>query len=181
MKLVIIGCEIIVAVFANKYDMKTDDVNKSFPSLGNKSKYVLHYRNLQLYLLLGMKLVSIHRVLKFKQSSWLKKYIYFNTQKRKNTFNSFEKDFFKLMNNSNFGKTVENVRKIINVRLFNNVGDYKKYLNKSSFDLQKIFSKNFVAIHEIKPVVILDKPIYVGFSVLDLRKFLLHEFHYSYV
>ena len=63
----------------------------------------------------------------------------------------------------------------------NNAGDYKKYLSKPSFVLQKTFSKNFVAIHEIKPVVIFDKPIYVEFNVLDLSKFLMHEFHYGYV
>ena len=79
--------------------------------------------------------------------------------------------FFKTMNNSNFGKTMENLRKIIKVRLANNVGDYKKYVSKPSFISQKIFNKNFVAVHEIKPVLTLDKPSYVGFSVLDLRKF----------
>ena len=81
----------------NKYDIKSGGVNKLVPNLGIKSKYVLHYRNLQLYLSLGMKLVSVHRVLKFKQSVWLKKYIDFNTDKRKNAANSFEKDFFELM------------------------------------------------------------------------------------
>ena len=81
----------------NKYDIKIGGVNKLVPNLGIKSKYVLHYRNLQLYLSLGMKLVSVHRVLKFKQSVWLKKYIDFNTDKRKNAANSFEKDFFELM------------------------------------------------------------------------------------
>ena len=94
-----------------------------------------------------MKLVSVHKFLKFKQSDWLKKYIDFNTDKRKNPANSFEKEFFKLMNNSTFGKTMENLRKIINIRLLNNDGDYKIYVMKSSFVSQKIFSKNFGAIH----------------------------------
>ena len=138
--------------------------NKLVPNLGNKSKYVLHYRNLQLYLSLGMKLVKVHRILKFKQSDWLKKYINFNTDKRRNPANSFEKDFFKLMNNSIFDKTMEKLRKRMNVGLFNNAGDYKKYVSKPSFVSKKIFSKTFVAIHEIKPVLTLDKPIYEGFK-----------------
>ena len=95
----------------NKYDIKIGGVNKLVPNLGNKSKYFLLYRNLQLYLSLGMKLVSVYRVLKFKQSDWLRKYIDFNTNKRKYVANSFGKDFFKLMNNSTFGKTMEKLRK----------------------------------------------------------------------
>ena len=87
--------------------------------------------------------------------------------------------FFKLMNNSTFDETMENLRKGIKVRLFNNAGGYKKYVSKPSFVSQKIFNKNVVAIHEIKPVLSLDKPIYVGFSILDLSKSLMYEFHYK--
>ena len=79
---------------ANDYGIKIGNVNKLVPNLGNKSKYVLYYRNLQLYLSLGMKLVSIHRILKFKETDWLKGYIDFNTDKRKHAANSFEKYFF---------------------------------------------------------------------------------------
>ena len=93
-----------------------------------------------------MKFTKVHRVLKFKQSDWLKKYIYFNTDKRKNVANSFEKDFFKLIINSVYGRTVF-MRKRRNVRLVNNNKDYKKYVSKTSFDSQKILSKNIVAIH----------------------------------
>ena len=76
---------------ASKYGMKVDGVNKLVPNLGNKSKHVVHYRNLHLYLSLGMKLTKVHRISKFKQSDWLKKYIDFNIEKRKNASNCFEK------------------------------------------------------------------------------------------
>ena len=89
--------------------------------------------------------------------------------------------FLKLMNNSTFGKTMENLRKRVNVRLASNAGDYKKYVSKPSFVSQKIISKNFVVIHGIKSVLALDKPIYVGFSILDLNKLLTYEFHYKYI
>ena len=100
---------------ADKFEIKVGDVKKLIPNLGNKNKYVLHYRNIQLYLSLGMRLTKIHRVLKFKQSDWVKKYIDFNTKKRMYATNNFEKDLFTLMINSVYGKTMENLRKKINV------------------------------------------------------------------
>ena len=92
-----------------------------------------------------------------------------------------KKNSFKLMNNSIFGKTMKNLRKRISVKLVNNSKDYVRCISKPSFVSQKIFSKNFVAIHEIKPVLTLNKPVYVGFSILDLSKLLMYEFHYKYI
>ena len=89
---------------ANKYGIKIGGVNKLVPNLGNKSTYVVHYGNLQFYFSLGMKLTKVHRILKSKQSDWLKKFIDFNTDKRKNAANSFEKNYFELINNGAFGK-----------------------------------------------------------------------------
>ena len=166
---------------ADEYEIKVGDVKKLIPNLGNKTNYVVHYRNLQLYLSLGMKLTKIHRVLKFKQSDWMKKYIDFNTEKRTNAANSFEKDFFKLMINSVYGKTMENLRKRINVRLVNNEKDFLKYTSRPTHITHKIFDKNYAAIHEIKPVLILNKPIYVGFTVLELSKWLMYDFHYNFI
>ena len=85
------------------------------------------------------------------------------------------------MNNSVFGKTMENLRKRISVKLINNAKDYVRCVSKPSFISQKIYSKNFVAIHEIKPVLTLNKPIYAGFSILDLSKLLMYEIHYKYI
>ena len=99
-----------------KYGISIGQVDKLIPTLSDKKNYVLHYRNLQLYLSLGLKLKREHRVLEFDQSPWLKQYIDFNTQKRKNAKNAFEKDFFKLLNNSIYGKTCENLRKRVDVR-----------------------------------------------------------------
>ena len=148
--------------------------------MGNKTNYVLHYGDLQLYLSLGMKITKIHRVLKFKQSDWMKKYTDFNAEKRKNMANSFERDFFKLMINSVYGKTMENLRKRINVRLVANQKDFLKYISKPTHITHKIFGKNYAAIHEIKPVLTLKKSIYVGFTVLELRKLLMYDFHYNF-
>ena len=135
---------------ANKYEIKVGDVKKLNPNLGNRTNYVVHQRNLQLYLSLGMKLTKIHRVLEFKQSDWMKKYIDFNTEKRMNAANDFEKDFFKLMINSVYGKTMENLRKRINVRLVNKAEDFLKYTSKPTYITHKIFVKDYAAIHEIK-------------------------------
>ena len=85
------------------------------------------------------------------------------------------------MNNSVFGKTMENLRKRIYVRLFDNAGEFKKYVSKPSFVSQRIFNKNLVATHEIKPVLTLTKPVYVGLSIIGLTKLLMYEFHYKYI
>ena len=126
---------------ADKSDIKVGDVKKLIPNLRSKTKYMLHYRNLQLYLFLGMKLIKIHRMLKFKQSDWMKKYIDFNTEKRKNATNDFEKDFFKLMINSVYGKTMANLRKRINVRLVNNKKDFLEYTSKPTYVTHKLLTK----------------------------------------
>ena len=128
-----------------------------------------------------MKLTKIHRVLQFKQSNWMKKDIDFNTKKRMGATNDFEKDFFKLMISSVYGKTMENLRKRINVRFVNNKKDFLKYTSRPTYVNHKLFNKSLAAIHEVKAVLILNKLIYVGFTVLDLSKWLMYDFHYNFI
>ena len=85
------------------------------------------------------------------------------------------------MNNSAYGKTVENVRKRINIRLVKNAKDYFKHVSKPTFISQNFFSENFAAIHEIKPVLVLNKPIYAEFTVLELSKYLMYDFQYNFI
>ena len=162
---------------AGKHEIKVGDVKRILTNLDCKTNYVLHYRNLQLYLSLGMKLTKIHKVLKFKQSDWMKKYIDFNTEQRMNAANSFEKDFFKLMINSVYGKTMENLRK----RLVNNEKYFLKYTSRPTHITQKIFDKNYAAIHEMKLVLTLNKTINVWFTVLELSKWLMYDFHFNFI
>ena len=153
---------------AEKYGIKVGKVNKLIPNLRDKEKYVVHSRNLQLYKSLGMKVVRIYGVLKFKQLDWLKKFVEYNTGKRTCAVNEFEKDFFRLMVNCVYGKAMENLRKRVNVKLVNNEKDYVKCVSRPTFVSQKILDKNLVAIHKVKPVLLLNKPIYVGFCFLEL-------------
>ena len=165
---------------AEKYDIKVGDVAKLILNLRDKSCYVLHYRTLQLYMSLGMVVKKIHRVLKFKQSDWLKSFVMFYTAKRMNAANEFEKAFFKLIINLVYNKTMENVRKRLNVKLINNEKKYLKVVSRPSFVSQKILDKNLVAVHKIKPVLLLNKPIYVGFCILELSKMIMYDWYYNY-
>ena len=166
---------------ADKFNISSGLVHKLIPTLNNKEKYILHYRNLQSYLSLGLKLKKIHRVLQFDQSPWLKQYIDFNTQKRTHAKNSFEKDFFKLMNNSVFGKTMENIRKRVDVRLVTSKEKLLKLASKPTYVSSKIFNENLVAVHKIKETLTMNRPAYVGACILDLLKTLMYDFHYNYI
>ena len=156
-------------------------VSKLIPNLGDKKKYVLHYKNLRQYLKLGLKLTHIHRGIKFKESPWLEKYISLNTKLRTEAKNEFEKDFFKLMNNSVFGKTMENIRNRVDIKLVNNKKQAEKLSAKPNFKHCNIFSEDLVAIHMKKTKLDFDKPVYLGMCILDLSKTLMYDFHYNYI
>ena len=161
--------------------MKVNGVEKLICHFKTRKNYVIHYRTLRQCLELGMKITAVHRGISFYQSPWMEPYIRKNTELRKTATNSFEKDFFKLMNNSVFGKTKENIRKRQNIHL---VDDRKKALKLSSrpnFDRCTIFDRNLIAIHMKKTEVYFNKPVYVGQSILDLSKTLMFDFHYKYI
>ena len=166
---------------AKKYKISIGLVSKLIPTLRDKKEYVLHYRNLQLYLALGLKIKKIYRVLKFDQSPWLKQYIDFNTEKRKNAKSSFEKNFFKLMNNSVFGKTMENLRKRVDVRLVTDEKKLDKLTTKPAYVSSKILNENLMAVHKVKETLTLSRPAYVGMCILDLSKTPMYDFHYNYI
>ena len=130
---------------------------------------------------MGMRITAVHRGISFNQSCWMEPYIRKNTELRKTAVNSFEKDFFKLMNNSVFGKTIENVRKRQNIILVDNRHKAVKLTSRPNFDRSTIFDKSLIAVHMKKTEVYFNKPVYVGQAILDLSKTSMFNFHYNYI
>ena len=161
--------------------VKIDKTDKLICSLLPKKHYVLHYKNLKQYLEEGMILKKVHRGIKFVQSPWMEPYIRKNTDLRKEAKNAFEKDFFKLMNNSVFGKTIENIRKRQSVEIMDDRKKALKLSSKPNFDRVTIFDEHLVVVHMKKTEVYFNKPIYVGQAILDLSKTLMFDFHYNFI
>ena len=145
----------------------------------DKRNYVDHIRSLKQALNHGLVLKKVHRVIKFNQRAWLKEYIDMNTELRKNAKNDFEKDFFKLMNNAVFGKTMENVRKHRDIKLVNNDTRRNKLVSEPNYHTTKWFSENLLAIEMKKTVIKANKPIYLGLATLSLSKIKIYEYWYD--
>ena len=160
-------------------------VKKLIPNLRHKNNYVIHYKKLMQCLSLGMKLKKIHRGIKFTESAFLKPYIDKNTILRTQAKNNFESDFFKLMINSVFGKTMENIRNRVNIKLVDTGEQFKKLTAKPNYESRKILNDNnnesLVSVHMKKTSLTMNKPVYLGMSILDLSKTLMYDFHYNYI
>ena len=150
-------------------------------NLHNKKNYVAHINMLKQALSHGLKLKKVHRVIEFEQEAWLKKYIDFNTDLRMKATNEFEKDFFKLMNNAVFGKTMENVRKHRDIKLVRTVKKRNKLVSEPNYHTMKLIDDNLAIIEMRKVKVKMNKPIYLGLSILELSKITMYEFWYDYV
>ena len=146
-----------------------------------RKHYVVHNNNLRKYLKMGMRLTAVHRGIRFYQSPWMVSYISKNTELRKTAANSFEKGFFKLINNSVFDKTIENIRKKQNIILVDNRAKASSLSTKPNFDRATIFDCNLIAVNMKRTEVYFNKPIYVGQAILDLSKTIMFDFHYDYI
>ena len=157
------------------------EVEKLVPNLRNKDRYVLHYRNLQLYLSQGLRRTAVHRALRFDQSPWMEPYIRMNTELRKKAASDFEKDLYKLMNNSVFGKTMENLRRRVDVKLVrSHVEDkLRRIIASPAFARANIFDDDLAAIQIHKSRLALNRPVFMGMSILDLSKHLMYDFYYN--
>ena len=154
---------------------------KLISNLSNKKKYVIHVNSLKKALNHGFKLKKIHRVIEFNQKEWLKPYIDMNTELRKAAKNDFEKDLFKLMNNSVFGKTMENIRKHRDIKLVTTDKKRSKLVSEPNYHTINLISEDLSIIEMKKTKVKMNKPIYLGLSILEISKILMYEFWYDYM
>ncbi|KAL4098768.1 hypothetical protein QTP88_023307 [Uroleucon formosanum] len=154
-------------------------VRKLMATFEDKKNYIVHYQSLQQAIANGLIVEKVHRVLEFSQSPWLAQYINLNTEMRQKAKNDFEKDFFKLMNNAVFGKTMESVRKRIKMELVSSEQRLQKLINKTTFKHATNYSENLNAVTLENKIIKFDKPIYIGFAVLDISKTLMYDYHYN--
>ncbi len=148
-------------------------------TLNNKKKYVLHYVTLKLYLKLGLKLTKIHRILSFKQKPWMKPYIENNNRKRAECTSTFQSNLFKLLNNSCFGKSIENVKKRVNIQILSDPEKVEKLIKKPRFHSLNIYNDKLVGVRMLNDRILLNKAFIIGATVLDLAKAHMYDFHYN--
>ena len=161
--------------------MVINNTKKLVCNLHDKKNYVVHINVLKQALDHGLKLRKFHRVIKFDQEAWLKKYIDVNTELRKKASSDFEKDFFKLMNNAVFGKTMEDVRKHWDIKLVTTDKTRNKLVSEPNYHTMKLIDNNLAIIEMRKVKVKMNKPIYLGLSILDISKITMYELWYDYV
>ncbi|CAI6373828.1 unnamed protein product [Macrosiphum euphorbiae] len=154
-------------------------VEKLLTTLSPKKNYIVHYKNLKQAISHGLKVVKIHRAIRFSQKKWMASYIEFCTKMRAGAKNEFEKNFWKLLINSVFGKCMENVRARTSIKLVSSEKKANQLMAKTSFKDRTIYSKNLMAIHQHKETIKFDKAIYVGFAILDVSKTFMYDFHYN--
>jgi len=147
--------------------------SKLIPNLLDEKEYVFHYRNLQFYMKQGLKLRKIYKVISFTQSPCLKPWIDLCTSQRQNAKSDFEADLAKLQANSTYGKTMENVRNRQNIRLIADPAKLLKALSKPSYQESKIINADLVMVRAGRRKVTLNKPIAVGFAILELSKVIM--------
>ena len=165
-----------------KLDYKPCKSSKLIPNLKNKDNYVCHYRNLKFYVEQGLIIDRTKpiKILQFNQKPFMKEYIDFNTEKRSKSKNDFEKDFYKLMSNAVFGKTMENTRRRIQIKFAVNEKQVIKICKNERYkDFNYVDDSDLIIFEMRKTEVYLDKPIYVGASILDLSKIIMYDFHYN--
>ena len=155
--------------------------SKLVSSIHDKQNYVFRICTFKQALIHGLILKKVDRVVQFNQKAWLKPYIDMNAELRKEAKNDFEKDFFKLMNNAVFGKTMENVRKHRDIKLVTTDEKRNKLVSEPNYHTTKHFSENLLAIEMKKTKVKMNKPVYLGMSILDISKMLMYEFWYDYI
>ena len=161
--------------------MEINKCKKLVCNLYNKKKYVAHINTLKQALNHGLKFKKIHRVIEFNQEAWLKPYIDMNTELRKLAKNDFEKDLFKLMNNSVFGKAMENIRKHRDIKLVTTDKKKSKLVSEPNYHTINLISEDLSIIEMKKTKVKMNKPIYLGLSILEISKILMYEFWYDYM
>ena len=161
--------------------MEINKCKKLVCNLYSKKKYVAHINTLKQALNHGLKFKKIHRVIEFNEEAWLKPYIDMNTKLRKLAKNNFEKDLFKLMNNSVFGKTMENIRKHRDIKLVTTDKKRGKLVSEPNYHTINLIAEDLSVIEMKKTKVKMNKPIYLGLSILEISKILMYEFWYDYI
>ena len=161
--------------------IKVKKRNKLVCNLYDKKEYAVHIRALKQALNHGLIFKKVRRVIQFNQEARLKPYIEVNTKLRTEAKNDFEKDFFKLMNNSVFGKTMENVRKHGDVKSVTNDKRKNQLVSEPNYHTTKWFSEGLLAIEMKKIKVRINKPVYLGLPILEISKILMYEFWCDYI
>ena len=161
--------------------MKIDKCKKVVCNLRNKKKYIVHIKSLKQALNHGLKLKKVYRIIEFKQEAWLKPYIDMNIELRKLAKIDFDNDFFKLMNNAVFGKTMENIRKLRDIKLVTTDKRRNKLVSEPNYHTMNYISEYLSIIEMNKTKVKMNKSIYLGLSILEISKLLMYEFWYDYM